>query len=174
MPSYVIVDPLGEYAAHMKGFLDRLELPAIAVFTSKMRYGGWEYKWRHRLGEHVVGIYVADGDDDLAGLAAQIKAEHSDGFYGVVMWDEMHMLFGAELGEKLGLDWNPRHVVERCRDKFVMKQWLRQVETVRINASRVVENAEDALTFQQELGTWPVVVGWNVPQIRSRIVAPAG
>ena len=158
MPCYVILDPVGNYAAEMKSFLDRLELPAIVVFTDRMRLAVWEHKWRHRIGEHVRACYLADDETDLSEVAAQIRAESPGGFFGIVLWDEMHTLRGAELGELLGLGWNPRRVIERFRDKYVMKDWLRSRGGVRVNASRVVESAPEALEFQQQVGTWPIVV----------------
>lgn len=158
MPCYVTVDPVGDYAAHMTSFLDRMKLPSVAVFTAAPRYGVWRHKWRHQLGSHVKACFVAEESTDLADLAAEIQGESPDGFYGIVLWDEMHVLFGAELSEHLGLGWNPKKVVERCRDKFVMKKWLRDRGGIRINASRVVSNAEDALTFQSEVDGWPIVV----------------
>src|SRR4029078_1422555 len=44
------------------------------------------------------------------------------------------------------------------RDKAVMKQWLREHGTVRLNRARVVHGAAEAIAFQEELGKWAVVV----------------
>ncbi len=156
---YLIVDPIGTYAERMKLFLDRLGLPAIAVFTSEERLLAWQRKWRFRLGELVAAAFVQGKGESIADLAGQIEREYgAGGFYGIVPWDEMHVLFAAELGEALDLGWNPRHVMERCRDKWLMKAWLRQQGRVRINASRTVKNATEALTFQEQVGSWPIVV----------------
>jgi biotin carboxylase len=156
---YLIVDPIGTYAERMKLFLDQLGLPAIAVFTNRERLLAWERKWQHRLGQLVESVYVLDDGEDVRDLARQIEAGSTDGgYYGIVPWDELHVLFAAELGEYLELGWNPRHVIERCRDKFVMKDWLRRRGGVRINASRVIRTAAEAAAFQAEVGTWPIVV----------------
>lgn len=156
---YVIVDPIGTYAERMKLFLDQLGLPAIAVFTNRERLLAWERKWRYRLGDLIESVYVLGEGESMAALARQIEAgSGGGGYYGIVPWDEMHVLFAAELGEHLELGWNPRHVIERCRDKFVMKEWLRRRGGMRINASRVISTAQEALAFQEEVGRWPIVV----------------
>lgn len=155
---YLLIDPVGDYAARQKTFLDRLGLESVAVFSSKARFGVWQHKWRHHLGQGVVECFLADDDVDLAELAAVIDRSYPDGFAGVVPWDELHIVLAAELSELLDLNWNTKTVAERFRDKFVMKERLRQVDGVRINASRRVTNAQEAEEFQRELGTWPVVV----------------
>lgn len=156
---YIIVDPIGTYAERMKLFLDQLGLPAIAVFTNRERLLAWERKWRYRLGNLIESVYVLGEGETIATLARQIDhGSQGGGYYGIVPWDEMHVLFAAELGEYLQLGWNPRHVIERCRDKFVMKEWLRRRGGVRINASRVISSAHEAAAFQEEVGTWPIVV----------------
>lgn len=160
MSAYLIVDPIGDYALRLKAFLDRLELPAIAVFSSRPRMGAWQYKWRKRMGEHVVGEYLVDGDaEQRASVAAEIAREHGgDGFFGIVPWDELHVVLAAELSEHLGLGWNDRDVIRRFRDKYAMKSWLREHSDVRINKSRRVSSAAEAEEFQEEVGGWPIVV----------------
>lgn len=157
-PAYVLVDPLGTYAARLKAFLDQLGLPAITVFSNRARLGAWDRKWRDILGENVVAELLADESTDLDALAAEIEREWPQGLYGIVPWDEMHIVLGAELSDRLELGWNPRRVIERCRDKWLMKDWLRRHGGVRINASRVVATAAEALAFQEEVGAWPIVV----------------
>lgn len=170
---YLIVDPIGDYAGRLKAFLDRLGLPAIAVFTSAVRHAKWQNKWHRILGDHVVGVYGVDAYDDegdgaeVEQLADEIRADHGDAFYGIVPWDELHTVFAADLSDRLDLGWNSKAVVERCRDKFVMKRWLRQVareraergeSSPRINLSAVVTNATEAEAFQEKVGRWPIVV----------------
>jgi biotin carboxylase len=96
--------------------------------------------------------------EPLPAVADRLAADFPGGFSGIVPWDEMSILYGAELGERLGLGWNPRHVIERCRDKGVMKEHLRRHASVRINAGAVVHDAGEAIAFQQSLESWPVVV----------------
>jgi hypothetical protein len=156
---YLLIDPIGTYAERQKLFLDRLGLPAIAVFTNEERLLAWQRKWRFRLGELVSATFVHGEGESLRDLAGQIAGEFgAGGFYGIVPWDEMHVLFAAELAEWLDLGWNSRQVIERCRDKWVMKAWIRHKGGVRINASRTVKNATEALAFQEEVGSWPIVV----------------
>ena len=154
---YLILDPTEEYAAYQKRFLDTLGLEAVALFSSAGRYGAWKHIWKHRLGENVVGEYVVERDA-LPELAKQLEEDYPSGFFGLVPWDETHILLAAEIGETLGLDWNSREVIERFRDKSLMKAWLREHSDVRINRSRTVTSAEEAVGFQNEVDSWPIVV----------------
>jgi len=154
---YLVLDPTDEYARRMVEFLGRLGLPGVAVLTSPGRTGQWRHGWKDRLAEHVVASYEAVGEP-LPEVAAQLARDFPGGFSGIVPWDEMSVLYGAELAELLDLGWNPRRVIERCRDKGVMKEHLRRHSEVRINAGAVVHDAGEAIAFQQQLGRWPVVV----------------
>lgn len=156
-PPYIVLDPTDDYARRMVEFLGRLGLQAVAVLTSPARQGQWRHGWNRRLAEHVVASYEAVGEP-LLEVADQLAADFPAGFSGIIPWDEMSILYGAELGERLKLGWNPRHVIERCRDKGVMKEHLRQHADVRINAGAVVHDAGEAIAFQETLGRWPVVV----------------
>jgi|GEM_PF-1484535 len=155
---YVILDPVGEYPRHLLAFLGgTLRKAAIAVFTSEGRQLLWRDKWSSESGDFVVEEHLATTMRDVAPVARAILARHRQ-VEGVIPWDEETVLLGARLGERLGLDWNPLAVMERCRDKAVMKAWLRRQGTVRINASAVVSDREGALRFQKRVGTWPIVV----------------
>jgi hypothetical protein len=154
---YLVLDPTDDYARRMVEFLGRVGLQAVAVLTSPWRRAQWHNGWQHRLAELVVASYEVEGEP-VADVAARLAADFPEGFSGIVPWDEMSILYGAELGERLELGWNPRHVIERCRDKGVMKEYLRRAGTVRVNAGAVVHDAEEAIAFQEALGRWPVVV----------------
>jgi biotin carboxylase len=154
---YVVLDPTDDYARRMVEFLGQHGLPAVAVLTSPARQGQWRHGWSRRLADHVVASYEAVGEA-AAEVAGRLAADFPGGFSGIVPWDEMSILFGAELGERLDLGWNPRQVIERCRDKGVMKEHLRRHAGVRINAGAVVHDAGEAIAFQEILGRWPVVV----------------
>jgi biotin carboxylase len=154
---YIVLDPTDDYARRMVEFLSRLGFPAVAVLTSPPRTAQWRGGWSRRLGEHVMVSYEVAGEP-VEEVAAQLAHDFPEGFVGIVPWDEMSILYGAELGEKLGLGWNSRRVIERCRDKGVMKEHLRRWGKVRINAGAVVTNAAEAIAFQQGLDRWPVVV----------------
>ena len=157
-PRYVIVDPVGTYANRMMEFLARFELEAVAVFTSEPRRGIWRHKWSQDHAEHVARDFLVEADTDLDGIAAEIRASSPEGIVGIIPWDEMSILLGAQLARSLGLAWNSPDVIERCRDKHVMKAWLREHGGMRINASRVVTAAVDAEAFQEEVASWPIVV----------------
>ena len=154
---YLVLDPTDEYARRMVEFLGRVGLSGVAVLTSPGRTGQWRHGWKDRLGEQIVASYEAAGEP-LPEVAAQLARDYPDGFSGIVPWDEMSVLYGAELGELLDLGWNRREVIERCRDKGVMKEHLRQHAGVRINAGAVVHDAGEAIAFQERVGSWPIVV----------------
>ena len=155
---YLILDPLGPYAGRIMHFLGGLGHEAVAVFTSAVRQAAWERKWVHRLGHLAGAHYLAAPGTDLRKLTREIDRDWPDGFAGIIPWDEMTILLGAEIGELLDLEWNPSRVIERCRNKLVMKNWLRRSGKVRINASRKVSNADEAFAFQEEVDAWPIVV----------------
>jgi glutathione synthase/RimK-type ligase-like ATP-grasp enzyme len=154
---YLILDPTDDYARRMVEFLARHDRRGVAVLTTPVRERQWRTGWGRRLGEAIAAGYVVDGRE-AGEVARELRADFPQGFTGIVPWDEMSVLFGAELSDHLGLGWNSRRVIERCRDKGVMKEWVRWSGAVRVNAGRVVKNATEALAFQAELGSWPIVV----------------
>ena len=156
--AYLVVDPVGRYPAEILAFLARqVDQGAVAVFSSRARLALWQGKWSKQLGEYVLDGYLAPASRGPGALAAEI-ATRWKGLRGVVAWDEESILLGADLGERLGLGWNPRRIIERCRDKGVMKAWLARRGGVRVNAARVVRGRDEAIAFQQRLGSWPIVV----------------
>ncbi len=155
---YLILDPVGQYPRELLQFLGgSVGKAAVAVFTDEMRYVLWRDKWSRELGEYVVATYRAAQFPSTRALAAEIHA-HFPVLEGVIPWDEETVLHGARLSDLLGLDWNSVRVMERCRDKAVMKAWLREHGSARVNASAVATGGEDALAFQRRLGRWPIVV----------------
>lgn len=154
---YLILDPTDEYAAQQMRFLDRLGLEAVLLFSSRGHHARWLQLYAEELGRHVVDAHIVERDD-LHGLATALHDDFPEGFFGLVVWDERHVLLAADLSEALELDWNPREVIERFRDKSLMKRRLREASDVRVNRSRVVSTREEALAFCGEVGTWPIVV----------------
>jgi ATP-grasp domain-containing protein len=156
--AYLIVDPVGSYPAEMMPFVARqLDQGAVAVFSSRPRLALWQGKWSKRVGECVLDTYLASGAPSIAALAAEIRARWPE-LLGVISWDEESVLLGAALGEALGLGWNSRKVIERCRNKAVMKAHLRKSRRVRVNAGAIVRDAAEARAFQRHVGGWPIVV----------------
>jgi biotin carboxylase len=156
--AYLIVDPVGRYPAEIVPFVARqLGQGAVAVFTSRARLALWKGKWSKQLGEYVLDTYLAPASSSVAALGAEIRGRWPE-LLGVIPWDEESILLGATLGEALGLGWNSRAVVERCRDKAVMKEHLRRSGRVRVNAGAVVRDGEQARAFQRRVGGWPIVV----------------
>jgi hypothetical protein len=154
---YVIIDPVGQYPRHLVSYLGGRGKAAIAVFTSDMRHMIWQNKWSQELDRYVIETHRLSQWGTVAALAADLRARH-DSIDGVVPWDEETVMVGARLGELLGLDWNSLEVMERCRDKAVMKAYLRRHADVRINASATVTDGAGALAFQRNVGRWPIVV----------------
>ena len=153
-----MIDPVGRYPAEIVPFLARqLGQGAVAVFSSRARWALWQGKWSRQLGEYVLASYLAPEAPSLAALAAEIGARWP-GLRGVVPWDEESILPGTELAARLGIAWNSPEVIERCRDKAVMKEWLARRGRVRVNAAQVVRDADEARAFQRRVGAWPIVV----------------
>ena len=138
-------------------FLARHGLRGVAVLTSPMREAQWHNGWQARYADALVGAVAAEGEPPGA-VAARLRREVGEAYLGIIPWDERSVLWGAELAERLDLRWNSRAVIERCRDKAVMKEHLRRAGTVRVNAGAVVTNAQEAVAFQERLGRWPIVV----------------
>ncbi|MDA8020249.1 MAG: ATP-grasp domain-containing protein [Thermoanaerobaculia bacterium] len=155
--AYLIIDPCGKYPQQIMEFLARLDRGAVAVFTRPGRYLLWRDKWSKKLRHLVLDQYLATKSPNVRHLAAEIRHAWPN-LDGVIPWDEEGVVLAAELSELLDLGWNSPEIIERCRDKGVMKSWLRQHGGVRVNASRVVTHAEDALSFQRQVGHWPIVV----------------
>ncbi|MBZ0113854.1 MAG: ATP-grasp domain-containing protein [Thermoanaerobaculia bacterium] len=155
--AYLILDPIDPYAWEMMEFLDRVGERAVAVFTTPRQYDLWRYRFAEEWGHLVDDAYLAPQYPTMARLAQEIASRWPQ-LSGVIPWDERSVLLGAELGERLKLGWNPYHVIERCRDKGVMKAWLRRHASVRLNAAETVTDAAEALDFQRRVGEWPIVV----------------
>lgn len=157
MNPYLVIDPTDDYPARIVRFLQGRGLDAVALFSSPAQAGLWERRWRAELGGRVVAEHVVDREH-VGALAERLRAEFPGGFSGIVPWDERTVLLGAELGEALDLGWNPARVIERFRDKFVLKAHLREHGTVRVNRSATVTDAGQAVAFARTLDAWPVVV----------------
>lgn len=154
---YLILDPTDDYPAYAMRFLDRRGLEAVALFSSPGHRALWERRWKAELGGRVVAEFVVDRTA-IPELAASLRAAFPGGFFGLVPWDERHILLAAEIAEALDLGWNPRAVIERFRDKALLKEWLREHGSMRLNRARRVASGSGALAFQREVGAWPIVV----------------
>ncbi len=69
---------------------------------------------------------------------------------------ESHTLITAKVREATGIPGLPWAVVERCRDKFLMKQFLRE-RGIPSARNATISNAAEAVAFVQEVG-YPVVL----------------
>jgi hypothetical protein len=155
---YIVLDPVDGYPGRMVEFLGRAGYRAVVLLTSPMTAKMWEAAWQHRLGEFVDRAYIIEEGDDPRAIAATIKRDFPGGFDGIMPWDELTILQGATIGELLGIGWNSRAVIERCRDKYAMKRWLAAAGKVRVNGFRTVNDAAGATAFAEQVGRWPIVV----------------
>ncbi|MEK7486438.1 MAG: ATP-grasp domain-containing protein [Planctomycetota bacterium] len=155
---YVILDPGHDYPAYMVEFLAQHDCRGIAVFTAEDQYHTFHHLFEEELGDYFVDEYLASEFPEVQSLAEQILQDWGT-LDGIIPWSEFTIEFGAELGEYLGIDWNPLEVIHRFRNKYYLKEFLRKNTTdLRINASRIVTTEEEAVAFQQELNKWPIVV----------------
>lgn len=156
---YLITDPCPGYSSFMMKFLYEHARKAIAVFTSEGSCQAFHDMCEGELGECLADEYLLSEFADTKALADQILSDWPDEpIEGVIPWSEFQVELGAELAEHLGLDWNPREVINRFRNKYNLKEYLRNNSEVKINASRVVNEEEEALEFQEQLDKWPIVV----------------
>jgi biotin carboxylase len=156
--AYLILDPVGRYPAEMMAFLARAGQPAVGIFTDPRTLAVYEHVYAERLAGQIADVYLLPQHRSVAALAAVLAEDWGDELVGVIPWDEMGVEIGAELSARLDLGWNPPRVIERFRNKYAMKTYLRTHAAVRVNASRLARNAADALAFARALGRWPIVV----------------
>lgn len=154
---YVILDPGHEYAAYMVEFLNEYDRKGIAVFTTEEQYHSFHHFFKEQLGDCFDDEYLVTEFPDLATLAEQILQDWDD-LEGIIPWSEFTIELGAELGEYLDLDWNPAEVIHRFRNKYTLKNYLRNHTDLRINRSCIVSTEEEAQAFQEKLDKWPIVV----------------
>ena len=154
---YLIIDPVGEYAKHILQFLDRMGLSAVGLFSHPDREKLWDWRWSNESGVTLSHRYTLENEADFEHLMKSMASEDYP-LAGIVSWDEESILMGAMVGEALELEWNSLAVIERCRDKFVMKQWIASHSSLRIPKFVLADSTEDAFSFQRELSEWPVVL----------------
>jgi biotin carboxylase len=142
----------------MVEFLGRYGLKAIAVLTEPSQYGAYRAVYGDRLSDYFVDEFLATEFPNIDALAHRILHDAPGKLEGIIPWAELTIDFGALLGEKLGIDWNPYYVIRRFRNKFEMKEALRAHGGVRVNASQVVNSIPEVMQFIAPLSDWPVVV----------------
>lgn len=156
---YLLLDPTDDYAARMMRFLGGRGLDAVLLFSSPGHRALWERDWRDELEGRVVGEEVV-AEDEVGALAGRLRDEFAGDLSGLVVWDERHVLLAAEVAAALGLDWNSPAVIERFRDKALLKRWLREngPADLRLNRARTVSDEGEALAFWDEVGGERAVV----------------
>lgn len=154
---YLIIDPVGEYAKQILQFLDRMGLYAIGLFSHPDREKLWDWRWSNESGVTLSHRYTLAEGFDFKSLIEAMATEDLP-LAGIVSWDEESILLGAKVGEALKLEWNSLAVIERCRDKAVMRHWIDSQSSLRIPQFRLVDRVEDAISFQRDHQEWPVVL----------------
>lgn len=159
MGLYVILDPNFEYAVSMVQFLNEYDYKAIAVYTDENKYHLFEALYAAELDDCLADQYLLTEYPDMEALAEQIRRDfEGETVDGIIPWDENSVEEGAVLGELLELDWNPVEVIHRFRNKYALKEYLRENTDIRINASAIVSSEEDVEDFVDALDSWPIVV----------------
>ena len=84
-------------------------------------------------------------------LTGDVTKDHHDlarrfDIRAVPAYQELWVEYATAFLHLLGLHWNPPEVVARFRDKFALKQWIRDhAPDVRMNASRMVGSVREVL-----------------------------
>jgi hypothetical protein len=84
-------------------------------------------------------------------LTGDVNKDHHDlsrrfDIRAVPAYQELWVEYATAFMHLLGLHWNPPEVVARFRDKFALKQWIRDhAPDVRMNASRMVGSVREVL-----------------------------
>lgn len=145
---YVIQDPLHDYATRFIELLRRrFDLRAICVYTDRRE------RLRHAAAAPILRSDSIAAEYDatpgqFAALADHLRRHHR--VVAVVPFSEPTVLGATELARRLGLAWAQPEVMRRFRDKFALKEHLRQRHPqIRINASQRVETVAEILALRR-------------------------
>lgn len=141
---YLIQDPYHVYAASFIDVIFRTwGHKAICLYTDeKVRF--YEQDAFPILDSDRIETSVDLDGESLAAVAKRLQARYD--IAGIVPFSEPTVANAAELAAQLGLSWCSPEVVRRFRDKFALKQWLRErYPSLRLNASRRVTSVADVL-----------------------------
>ncbi len=157
---YVILNPGYDYASYMVKFLNEYQYKAVAVFTNEQQYDVYKNNYESELESCIDAKFLMTDYADLEALAQAILSESwiNEDLQGIIPWEEFTIEIGAELGEHLGLNWNPVSVIHRFRNKYALKSYLRENSDIRVNQSAIVNTVEEVQEFIEAVGKWPIVV----------------
>ena len=144
MPSAVIMDPYGPYAALL---IDRLYrnhgVTTICLHTD------WKARLRSEgksriLRSPAVAAHYMITDPDWASIAQSLARRHH--IVGVLPYEEGTVAPLSALAAHLGLSWAQPEVQQALRDKNALKELVaRNNPTIRLNVFRKVATAEEAM-----------------------------
>jgi hypothetical protein len=144
MTCVLVQDPLHPYAVHlMELVFRRYGHRSVCFFTDGASRAQHERAYPTLRTELVEANYHVSLDE-LPRFAESVRRRH--GVVGVLPFNEQTVLASAQLADALGLGWNRLETMLRFRDKYAMKQFLRERHPhMRVNGSRRVEGIEDVL-----------------------------
>lgn len=173
---FIIVNPAGHYPEmflqEAKAFKN---LRAIAFFTHEGKYDVFNESFAHLKDQFYKTIVCLEGSREkkvsvLEGSIGKIR----DKLKSVIAWDDSGIRYGGLISDCFSLPWLSADEVERLKNKYLMKEHLRSKTSIRVNRFTRSSKVEDIISFQEELGKWPVVLkptdaggGWNVYMARN-------
>jgi hypothetical protein len=141
---FLVQDPDHEYAIRfIEDLYTRRGHRAVCYFTDRRRRFQAERALPMLRSDAVAAVYDVDLAD-VRGFARRAATVHP--IRGVIPYNEECVLSAAEIDDELALRWNAVDVVRRFRDKFGLKEHLRQTQpTLRMNGSLRAHTAEEAV-----------------------------
>lgn len=149
-PVVVVQDPYHPYAIRFLEVHRQVwGLRSVCWYTDEamLRSQAWQYPW---LASPAVARNYLVGTSGLDGLAAALRRDFD--VRAVVPYAEPTVLPAAALSELLGLSWAQPGVLELFRDKYRIKERLRAVEGIRVNATALVRSGAEVLETVGRLG----------------------
>ncbi len=145
---FLIQDPTHPYAARFIELLHhKYDYRAVCVYTDRRERLRDSSRFPILHSSSVCASYDAL-PSQFADLAEHLHHNHK--VVAVVPYSEPTILGAAEMARRLGIGWPQTAVMRRFRDKFALKEHLRQTRPdIRINASRRVETVSEVLAARR-------------------------
>jgi hypothetical protein len=145
---YVIQDPYHEYGMpFVEHIYRKTGHRAVCIYTNRRERVSYESTLSQLRSTGLAAAY----DVNLAGLkefAAVLKARYN--VAAIIPFNETSVTTAADLAGWMGLSWAQPEVMRRFRDKFALKEHLRNiVPSLRINASEMVKTIRDVLSLRE-------------------------
>lgn len=146
---YVIQDPYHEYGVSFVEHIYRqYGHRAVCLYTNRRERVSHRATLSPLRSTSVAAAYDVH-TDKIRELAAVLRAKYH--IAAVIPFNETSVTMAAELAGHLGLRWAQPEVMRRFRDKFALKDHLRETAPLlRVNASRLVRNTGDVLLLRRQ------------------------